>query len=243
MRCMPGRARTWALACLAALALIAVAGAMWLSHRLGPGLDIAAESGDVFAVRLHLLLGRDANRPQNAGHATPAYMAVSGTAPGPVCAEVLRLLLDAGADVDAVSDLGTPLCKAAERQREDVVRFLLQRGADPSKTSRLGFAPLSSALDEGNLRIATLLLDAGADPNAQRGEFPLLYREVRHGTEASVRLLLEHGADPNRSSEQVGVLPLDIAMDPAIRKALKEHGAHEAGPRGNTTPRASSRGR
>lgn len=48
--------------------------------------------------------------------------------------DVVKILLDAGADVNAQSlDLGTPLCLAALRGRENVTRLLLDYHADVNK--------------------------------------------------------------------------------------------------------------
>jgi ankyrin repeat protein len=82
-------------------------------------------------------------------------------------AETARLLISAGAPVDAVSanPLAVhPLNSAAAGRHADVVAVLLQAGADPDASDASGFRPLHAAAQNGDLDSVTLLLEAGADP-------------------------------------------------------------------------------
>ena len=44
--------------------------------------------------------------------------------------EIVKFLLSKGADVDAISDLGTPLLLAALKGHPSTLKILLQHGAD-----------------------------------------------------------------------------------------------------------------
>jgi len=78
--------------------------------------------------------------------------------------EVVRLLLDAGANVDkADSDGWTPLQIASQKGHLDIVRVLVEEGADKDKVDSWGRTPLSVASQNGHLEIVRLLVDAGAD--------------------------------------------------------------------------------
>jgi hypothetical protein len=79
---------------------------------------------------------------------------------------VLRLLLDAGADMNQVSqDRGnTPVMDAAAEGLTEIAQELIQRGASLEGTSRNGQSVLVLAIGKGAQDIAGLLLDAGADP-------------------------------------------------------------------------------
>nr|KAG5687345.1 hypothetical protein BaRGS_023779 [Batillaria attramentaria] len=58
----------------------------------------------------------------------------------------MGLLLDAGADVNAVDDSGsTPLHHALKKYRLDSVRYLLRRGALPGPRNNAGETPLEVA--------------------------------------------------------------------------------------------------
>jgi ankyrin repeat protein len=103
-------------------------------------------------------------------------------------AEMVRLLLAAGADPDepfsvvCSDERPTPLLLAAGRGEADVVKLLLEAGADPnSAAGRFGgvhVPPLVMAAGEGMPEVARLLLEAGADPNvvveADGGRFTAL---------------------------------------------------------------------
>ncbi len=79
---------------------------------------------------------------------------------------VLRLLLDAGADINQISkDRGnTPVMDASAEGLTEIARELVQRGASMEGTSRNGQGVLVLAIGKGAEDIAALLLEAGADP-------------------------------------------------------------------------------
>jgi hypothetical protein len=74
------------------------------------------------------------------------------------------LLLDHGADIDAVDDefRSTPLGIAARWGRREVVKRLLHRGADPNRAGASWAAPLAWAVNKGHSDIAAMLRSAGA---------------------------------------------------------------------------------
>ena len=112
----------------------------------------------------------------------------------------LQLLIDNGADVNAVS-IGlefTPLDLAACAGRPEIVHYLLDAGANPRCVSHSGSTAISycsSEADVGHLAILELLLEAGTDPNVvgSHGECAL-FSAVRFGNFRAVRLLLDHVA-------------------------------------------------
>ena len=81
--------------------------------------------------------------------------------------ETVKLLLDAGADVNATDKDGfTPLMGSAVRMNPDLVKLLLSRGADFRLKSSTGLTALSLARrfaeTNGGRAIIKLLIDAGA---------------------------------------------------------------------------------
>ena len=78
----------------------------------------------------------------NRSGSTPLYItAVQGEA------EIVKLLLDAGADPNQEScgdSEGLPLCAAASKGRTDIVRLLLQYGADPNAVERAAASPMTA---------------------------------------------------------------------------------------------------
>lgn len=82
------------------------------------------------------------------------------------------LLIDAGADINAVNNYGsTPAHIAAYNGRSDILDILLKKKADINKTDMRDLTPLHSAVliyyGPENSRCVQLLLDAGADINAK----------------------------------------------------------------------------
>ena len=92
--------------------------------------------------------------------------------------EVVKLTLDRGADIDAVSKnkfSATPLQGAAAMQSVDLARFLIARGANVNCRGDEGGSPLHEAAGNGQIELAKLLLDHGANLNAKddHGKTPL----------------------------------------------------------------------
>ncbi len=78
--------------------------------------------------------------------------------------EVVQLLLENGADVDAANKKGsTPLMLASERGRVDVVRLLLQYDADIFVENEKGNTALIQAEKNGHTEIIEILQEAGAE--------------------------------------------------------------------------------
>jgi uncharacterized protein len=81
--------------------------------------------------------------------------------------EIAKLLLDAGAPVNPMSNDGSALLMGAWGRHESIVHLLLQAGANVNLASASGETPLMAAALKGHVAIAKLLLDQGANVNAQ----------------------------------------------------------------------------
>ena len=72
--------------------------------------------------------------------------------------EVVRILLEKGADIEATNLNGdTPLHIASEEGHIDVVKILLEAGADKEARHKLGWTPLILASENGHTDIVELL--------------------------------------------------------------------------------------
>lgn len=126
-----------------------------------------------------------------------------------VSAEVVRLLLSAGANVNfRGEDLATPLIVAASREWPEMVEVLLAAGADPNLADEDETTPLLAALSGDDARaavecVALTLLAAGASiQHADReGQTPLMFAAA-YGYVELVRKLLEMGADVDAVDQQ-----------------------------------------
>ena len=139
---------------------------------------------------------------------------------------LLRLMLDAGAPVDAVQQGATPLMIAAKNGNEAVVRMLLAAGADPAKRDTTsGWTAAMAARDAGHDHIADLIggpEDTDALRNAELG------RAVVARDAAAVERLLAAGADANARVRMYDTV-LSIALnnpDRTIVDLLLQAGAN-----------------
>jgi len=115
----------------------------------------------------------------------------------------MRLLIQAGADVDAVSGRrgSAALLRACINGNYEAAKVLLEAGASIHIQDRSGMGPLSNAaMSEADTpRLMSLLIRYGIDigtPGGRSRSPPLVFAVIE-GTIANVRYLLERGADAN----------------------------------------------
>jgi len=128
-----------------------------------PGIDLyeACALGDT--KRIAELLGANAGSLQSysADGYTPLHLAAFF---GQV--EAMKLLLDRGAKIEAVSTNAmkvTPLHSATAGGSVEAVELLLAKGANANARQHGGFLPLQSAASNGNVAMVKALLEKGAD--------------------------------------------------------------------------------
>jgi ankyrin repeat protein len=179
-------------------------------------LAYACECKAARTINLLVKAGADLNRGK---YSTPLIAAIAAGAE-----DIVKLLLDAGADPNAAMTAGhveggslrqnpgwTPLMSAASVNNLGIAELLLERGGDPNCVTKIGHSALKFALEQRDSALADRLLKAGAKATGAS-----LFAPVNRGDAATVRKLLEAGADPNavgtRADEAMkGQTPIEVA--------------------------------
>ena len=163
---------------------------------------------------------------------TPLHLASEDGNP-----EVVELLLENGADVNAKDDFGTPLHDASRNGRTEVVELLLERGAEVEAKNKDGRTPLHDASRNGHTKIAKLLLENGkdlytdvdgklnkdfidkfVDVKDKKGVTPLHYASWDGYTDIA-KVLLERGANINAKTKNGETLE-DFVKKPAFSSKI-----------------------
>jgi len=155
---------------------------------------------------------------------------------------VIKNLLNGGADIDLIDELGnTALTVAAAENQQSILKLLLSQGANVNAQSKDGTTALMNAAMYGNLEVARLLLESGSKVDLKKddGETALV-GAVQYGRLAMVELLLSKGSDANAvtsgaANDGRGTTPLMFAAMHGLRgaqgdwnqivSALLKHGA------------------
>lgn len=160
--------------------------------------------------------------------------------------DIVKLLIDKGADVKAVDFLHTtPLRGAVLGNDTRTIRLLIDAGVDVNAADLPGISPLMIAAGwNGNVEATKALLAKGANVNAvsrpvmglpakngasEFGSLTALTMAAAFGPPDLVRTLIDAGADVNARDVR-GMSPLMLAVatdhqDPAVIRMLIEHGA------------------
>jgi uncharacterized protein len=134
----------------------------------------AVRQNDADRVRALIAQGVNVSDPDANGDAPLVMAAYEGHT------DIVRLLLEAGADVTAVDPgmKATALHAAAYAGRTDAAQLLIEYGIDIDKQGpKNGYTALHDAIWQNNIDTAKVLIEAGADLTLQShsGETPLQF--------------------------------------------------------------------
>jgi ankyrin repeat protein len=166
-------------------------------------LFFAVEKGHTDIVSLLLSRKADVNARDRVGF-TPLIVAIRWGEQKEEIGEIVRLLLDGGADANARrpgggwgpagSDGETALQQAAESGYARVVALLIRRGADVNAEFKDGRTPLYWAARNGHTDVVAMLIRNGANVNANARGRSALKGAIEGGRDEIYQLLLKNGA-------------------------------------------------
>ena len=118
--------------------------------------------------------------------------------------DIVQILVDAGANVDAENEAGNPvLYRAIGRDDSTLVQILVDAGANVNAEDKDGNPVLYRAMQgaNGNYDIVQILVDAGANVDAKdaKGRRPMLYWAMSDST--LMKILVDAGANVNAEDE------------------------------------------
>jgi cytochrome c len=170
----------------------------------------AAKNGDVAAISAALDAGANVN--ESDAVAPPLYYAVSGAH-----LEAAKLLIERGADVNALSGFGVgSLAPAVGKCNVELIKLLLDHGANPNSTIGTETV-LHYAAERGYLDCVKALVEAGADVNAVTSNDQYrtpLHIAKRRGFKEIADYLLAHGV----------ILPKPTSISPKLGAADVQKG-------------------
>jgi uncharacterized protein len=186
-----------------------------------PVLMTAARTGSVEAVKALLAHGANVNATDTAHGQTALMWAVAHKH-----ADIVRTLLQAGADLHARSQISRILVSRANRYGGVASPAAPDRAV--ADVEQGGSTALLFAARQGDLASARLLLAAGANPNDTAPDGTSALVMAAHSGQGEIASwLLDHGADPNAAG--AGYTALHAAVlrsDLGLLKALLAHGAN-----------------
>jgi ankyrin repeat protein len=170
-------------------------------------LHLAASQGFGDIVLELIRRGADVN-VQDISEVTPLHYAARKNK-----IETAKILLDAGANVNAKNIFGNPLIDAAMNGHLEMVKLLLSHGADlKCKGQGSWWTALDYACFKGNLSIVRVLLEHGAEINTYDStKSTPLHHAASGGHLEVVRLLINKGA--LSLSNRDGEYPVDSARE------------------------------
>lgn len=184
---------------LAAVPVCAAPAAKALNHDMDAPLNAAVAAKKADQVRDLLQKGADPNAKTVDGQGTP-LLCLSAINGEPL--EITRLLVQSGADLEAMTRNGdSALTAAALAGNLNTVNYLLKAGAKLEANGDGGMTALICAAAAGKTDVVQALLKAGANVNAVtvEGGTALIYGSAKTdggtGNLATVKLLVDAGAD------------------------------------------------
>lgn len=145
--------------------------------------------------------------------------------------ELVKLLLEAGADVNLIDKEGlTPFLRAAmaapswpDGSHARLLELMMEHGAKIQLKSDKGMSPLALAASKAGPESLRVLIEAGAQVNAATSEglTPLMFAALNNDDPEALKLLLAKGADPTAQNRTFGFTARDYITHSLAPKDVK----------------------
>ncbi|VAW96994.1 hypothetical protein MNBD_GAMMA22-3035 [hydrothermal vent metagenome] len=137
--------------------------------------------------------------------------------------EIVKYLLDNGADSKIATKSGKTALHSASRGNVKIVQLLLDNGANADAHDKENLTPLSGAISMSNFKIMKLLIEHGAHVNdANQWGVTALMVAAESADINFVRHLLEKGAKVNTVEKGIRFISFNPRQT-ALRAAVKKH--------------------
>ena len=136
--------------------------------------------------------------------------------------KIVQCVVDEGADVNAVDNLGNPMLhEAIENDNVKIVGILVDANADVNAVDNLGNPMLHEAIENNNVEIVGILVDANPDVNVvdNLGN-PMLHEAIENDNVKIVGILVDANADVNA---------VDNLGNPMLHEAIENNNVEIVG--------------
>lgn len=165
-------------------------------------LILACRLGYIQMIDALLEHGADINLTRNDGESALSVTTASGRVRNSKLTNILKLLLEKGADPNIKNSQGIPvifstIVPKAVHEAEgclEILELLLSAGADPNSVDHEGVSLLAATVETGNVTFVELLIKKGADVHSTDGRYSCLMIAIERRSSQMIDLLLQRGA-------------------------------------------------
>ncbi|KAK6206580.1 hypothetical protein LQW54_007650 [Pestalotiopsis sp. IQ-011] len=194
------------------------------SHILKRQLRNAVELGRLQFVRLLFEKCRDLLSPlEAADDELPWLSEVCNSADADL--DLMKLFVDADAEIDPDTKRISPLKSAARKGRLDLVKFLIEHGAQVNKNESAESPALTDATHSGNLECVRYLLKSGADIEGKDQYRETAIFEATEGRHDVANFLLDQGAAVSSKGFKGRTLPMLYLSSASTLRRILERGS------------------
>lgn len=137
----------------------------------------AAKSGSLKYIKYALSKGANVNYKRYDGYSSIIYAIDFGFL------EIVKFLIEKGADMDAIDNGWTPLLRAAYFGRIEIFKYLVEHGADINQVqASTGWTPLMYAARRNCYQLVKYLVELGADVTSKDNSGQNVFDIVRKGS-------------------------------------------------------------